>query len=133
MRLQYGDSDDIFIDPLINRAPSFHSVAKLATAPKGWKGSGSLSFKVGGRAIRTLEPRQITRIAIVDNAFHLFWLLPPGALVRQAQDPLIVRGNPGGANHVHPVVFDDGQAGEIQIARFVHFDIRLLNYGVLIV
>lgn len=129
----YGDESDIFIDHLINRAPSFHSVAKLASAPKGWKGSGSMLLKVPGRAIRPLEPRQISRIAMVDNAYHLFWLLPPGALVRQAQDPLIRRGNPEGANHVHPIVFEDGHAGEIAISRFLHFDIRLLNYGVLIV
>ncbi|WP_141343307.1 hypothetical protein [Bradyrhizobium sp. USDA 3458] len=34
--LVYGDMDDIFIDHFINKAPSFHSVAKLASAPTFW-------------------------------------------------------------------------------------------------
>jgi len=131
--IMYGDSQDVFIDHLIDRAPSFHSVAKLASVPKGWKGAGSMSFKVPGRAVRALSPRMVSRMAIVDNAFHLFWLLPPGTLLRQAQDPLIRRGNPSGANHIHAIELEDGQASEIEIVRFVHFDIRLLNYGVLIV
>lgn len=131
--IMYGDEQDIFIDHFMNRAPSFHSVAKLAAAPRGWKGASSMMFKVPGRTIQSLPPRLISRLAIVDNAFHLFWLLPPGALLRQAQDPLIRRGNPAGANHVHAVAFEDGQSSDIEISRFVHFDIRLLNYGVLIV
>ena len=86
----YGDDQDIFIDHLMNRAPSFHSVAKLAAVPQGWGGSAA-KFRVPGRLMLDLNPRLITRMAIVDNAFHLFWLLPPGALIRQAQDPLIRR------------------------------------------
>jgi hypothetical protein len=131
--LMYGDDEDVFIDHFINRAPSFHSVAKLAKPPKGWAGKGIREFKVPGRSIRALEPRTISRMAIVDNAFHLFWLLPPGTLVRQAQDPLIVRGKPGSEpNHRHIIEFDGNEASEIAISRFLHFDIRLLNYGVLI-
>jgi hypothetical protein len=129
----YGDRDDTFIDHFMQRAPSFHSVAKLAAPPAGWDGSSPRSFRVPGRAIRQLPPRLISRMANVDNAFNLYWLLPPGALVRQAQDPLIRRGNPGGANHAHDILLDDGTASSIEISRFVHFDIRLLNYGVLIV
>ncbi|KAB1068599.1 cupredoxin domain-containing protein [Methylobacterium planeticum] len=129
----YGDEQDVFVDHYIDRAPGFHSVAKLAAAPVGWKGTGSMRFKVLGRSIRALPPRLVPRISIVDNAFHLFWLLPPGALVRQAQDPLIMRGAGAGANHVHPIEFEHGEKSEIAISRFVHFDIRLLNYGVLIV
>ena len=130
--IMYGDDQDIFIDHLMNRAPSFHSVAKLAAVPQGWGGSAA-KFKVPGRLMRDLNPRLITRMAIVDNAFHLFWLLPPGALIRQAQDPLIRRDNTNGAHHTHPVEFEGGRSSEIHIARFLHFDIRLLNYGVLIV
>jgi hypothetical protein len=131
--IMYGDNDDIFIDHLIDRAPSFHSVAKLATAPAHWQGTGSMKFQATGHAIRALPPRLLSRFAMVDSAFHLFWLLPPGALVRQAQDPLIRRGNQPGTNHVHPIEFESGEASQIEISRFVHFDIRLLNYGVLIV
>lgn len=129
--VMYGDGDDVFVDHLINGAPSFHSVAKLARAPVGWSGRGARTFTVPGRAMRALPPRLVSHIAMVDNAFHLFWLLPPGALIRQAQDPLIVRGN-AAPGHSHAIVYEDGQASEIEISRFLHFDIRLLNYGVLI-
>jgi hypothetical protein len=113
--------------------PSFHSVAKLASRPAGWQGSGARSFQVKGRRIRELPPRLISRVSIVDNAFHLFWLLPPGTLPRQYQDPLIVRGNQVGANHSHSIQYEGGEDSQIAIARFLHFDIRLLNYGVFIV
>lgn len=127
----YGDVDDVFIDHHVNGAPSFHSVSKLARIPEGWSGRGTRAFSVVGRAIRSLPPRTIKHTAIVDNAYHLFWLLPPGTLPRQAQDPLIVRGN-SGPTHVHDIVFADGSQSRIDIGRFLHFDIRLLNYGVLI-
>lgn len=96
----YGDHDDTYIDHLIQRAPSFHSVAKLAAAPKGMGRNSNQVVQTPGRAIRDLPPRLISRLANVDNAFNLFGLLPPGALVRQAQDPLIRRGNPSGADRV---------------------------------
>jgi len=131
--IMYGDDKDIFIDHLIQRAPSFHSVAKLASAPRGWAGTSAKLFNTPGHTMRELPPRLISRMANVDNAFNLFWLLPPGTLVRQAQDPLIRRDNPTGANHVHVIQFDKGQDSEIAISHFLHFDIRLLNYGVLIV
>jgi hypothetical protein len=38
--LMYGDQEDVFIDHYMDRAPSFHSVAKLISGPKGWTGSG---------------------------------------------------------------------------------------------
>jgi hypothetical protein len=129
----YGDRNDVFVDHFMQRAPSFHSVAKLAAPPAGWDGTSPRVFQVPGRAIRQLPPRLVSRMANVDNAFNLYWLLPPGALLRQAQDPLIRRGNPSGANHAHDIRFDDGAASAIEISRFLHFDIRLLNYGVLIV
>jgi hypothetical protein len=131
--LMYGDQDDVFIDHLIDRAPSFHSVAKLKSAPLGWTNSeaGALRFTVPGRKMRDMPARLLDRAAIVDNSFHLFWLLPPGFLERQAQDPLIRR--PMGSVHSHKVRFGDGKEGEIEIEHFLHFDIRLLNYGVLIV
>jgi hypothetical protein len=130
--IMYGDDKDVFIDHLIQRAPSFHSVAKLAASPEGWTGTGTKLFHAPGHTMRELPPRLISRMANVDNAFNLFWLLPPGTLIRQAQDPLIRRGNPDGDNHVHAIRFDNGQNSEIAISRFLHFDIRLLNYGVLI-
>lgn len=131
--IMYGNEDEVFIDHFMNTAPSFHSVARLAKAPDGWPGTGNQVFSVPGRSIRALEPRDIARVAMVDNAYHLFWLLPPGALVRQAQDPLILRAKPGSEpNHRHAIQFSTGQMSEIEISRFLHFDIRLLNYGVLI-
>lgn len=131
--IMYGDADDIFIDHFMNRAPSFHSVAKLAEAPSGWLGSGKLHFQATGRRIRDVPPKLLSRVAMVDNAFHLFWLLPHGTLPRQFQDPLIVRGNTPGQPHAQRIRYDDGTDGEIRISRFLHFDIRLLNYGVFIV
>lgn len=128
----YGDGKDVFIDHAMDRAPGFHSVAKLAAPPKGWNGSGTRTFRVPGRAIRELEPRLASRLAIVDNAFHVFWLLSPGQLPRHAQDPLILRST-GPVPHVHSIEFADGEKSEIEISRFLHFDVRLLNFGVLIV
>lgn len=131
--IMYGGADEVFIDHWIDRAPSFHSVAKLAQVPVGWKNAGAQVFTVAGKSIRQLEPRTVSRFAMVDNAFHLYWLLPPGQLVRQAQDPLIVRGNPPAAAHNHDISYQGGEQDVIAISRFLHFDIRLLNYGVLIV
>ncbi|ADB73944.1 cupredoxin domain-containing protein [Geodermatophilus obscurus] len=132
--LMYGDQADVFIDHLINRAPSFHSVAKLSSAPPGWVGSsGAVEFTVPGRSMRDVPNRLLDRVSIVDNSFHLFWLLPPGFLERQAQDPLIRRGLPPGVPHPHDIRLATGETARIEIERFLHFDIRLLNYGVLIV
>jgi hypothetical protein len=131
--IMYGDAEEVYIDHWIDRAPSFHSVAKLARVPAGWQNAGAQSFTVTGKSIRQLEPRTVSKFAMVDNAFHLYWLLPPGQLVRQAQDPLIVRGNPLGATHNHEIKYESGNQDAIAISRFLHFDIRLLNYGVLIV
>lgn len=132
--LIYGDQSDIFIDHLIDRAPSFHSVAKLASPPKGWSGNGdgASRFTVSGKRMRDIPAFLVNRAAIVDNGFHLFWLLRPGFLERQAQDPLIRRGLKPGEGHVHDVVLESGNSTQIEIERFLHFDIRLLNYGVLI-
>lgn len=130
--LVYGDQEDVFIDHLINRAPSFHSVAKLASAPVGWDASdGATEFTVPGRRMRDTPNRLLDRASIVDNSFHLFWLLPPGFLERQAQDPLMRRDIP--LPHPHDIRLETGQTTRIEIERFLHFDIRLLNYGVLLV
>jgi hypothetical protein len=130
--LVYGDEDDIFIDHYIGRAPSFHSVAKLKTRPSFWTGVAGPPVKVlvPSKRIRDVSPREIRRIAFVDNAFHLFWLLPPGAGERQAQDPLRRRDD---SAPIYDVVLEDGRKDKIEIGRFLHFDIRLLNYGVFIV
>nr|WP_298688765.1 hypothetical protein [uncultured Dongia sp.] len=130
--IMYGDDHDVFIDHFIKGAPSFHSVAKVKPPASGWHGRGTTSFSVPFKSMRHLEPRTLSRFAIVDNAFHLAWLPPPGGLIGQAQDPLIVRG-PAGARHAHPVEFSSGEKETLEVVRFLHFDIRLLNYGVLIV
>jgi hypothetical protein len=53
------------------------------------------------------------------------YLAPPG----HPQDPLIPRdGNPP----IYDVVFDNGAKSQIEIEKWLHFDVRLLNYGVLI-
>ena len=129
----YGDEQDSFIDHFIDRAPSFHSVARLAGAPKGWVPGEVRTITVPGRAILDVEPPEMMRRAMVDNSFNVFWLLPPGFLTRQAQDPLIVRGTDAHGVHLHDVEFEDGTPSTIEISDFVHFDLRLLNYGVLIV
>ena len=84
--LMYGDADDVFIDHFITRAPSFHSVAKLKTRPDFFSSFDGppLKVTVPGKRIRDVSPKQVRRAAFVDNAFHLFWLLPPGAGPGQA-------------------------------------------------
>ncbi len=130
--LVYGDEDDVFIDHYITRAPNFHSVAKLKARPDFWtKVDGPpVKILVPAKRIRDASPKVVKRVAFVDNAFHLFWLLPPGAGPNQAQDPLKKRD---GTPPVYEVTLEDGRKSQIEIGRFLHFDIRLLNYGVLIV
>jgi hypothetical protein len=130
--LVYGDDQDIFIDHFITRAPNFHSVAKLKTKPDFWSGFDGRPAKivVPSKRIRDVSPHTVKRVGFVDNAFHLFWLLPPGAGANQAQDPLKRRD---GTAPVYDVILDDGSTSRIEIGTFLHFDIRLLNYGVLIV
>jgi hypothetical protein len=130
--LVYGDDEDVFIDHLITRAPNFHSVAKLEGRPDWWPGAGAdpLVVVVPGKRIRDVSPREIKRVAIVDNAFHLFWLPPPGALPNQAVDPLAPRTGDRPAEY--DVVLEGGRTGRMSIERFLHFDVRLLDYGVLL-
>jgi hypothetical protein len=130
--LVYGDDQDVFIDHFITRAPNFHSVAKLKTKPDFWTKFDGPPVKiiVPSKRIRDVSPKTVKRVGFVDNAFHLFWLLPPGAGANQAQDPLKPRD---GTAPVYDVVLDDGTKSRIEIGTFLHFDIRLLNYGVLIV
>lgn len=130
--LVYGDEDDVFIDHYITRAPNFHSVAQLKTRPDFWtKVDGPpVKILVPSKRIRDASPKEIKRAAFVDNAFHLYWLLSPGAGANQAQDPLRTRD---GRPPVYDVVLEDGSKSHIEIGRFLHFDIRLLNYGVLII
>lgn len=129
--LMYGDDQDVFIDHFITRAPNFHSVAKLKGKPDFWtKFDGPpLKITVPAKRIIDVSPKTIQRVGFVDNAFHLYWLLPPGAGANQARDPLRTRDN---SAPIYDVVTEDGRKGQIEIGTFVHFDIRLLNYGVLI-
>lgn len=132
--LIYGNQDDVFIDHYIDRAPSFHSVAKLKTCPEPFKDISSeiaMKFLVPSKVIRDVSPKIITRVAFVDNSFHLFWVPPPGIYARSlAQDPLIKRE---GGKPEYEVLSEKGIPATIEIERFLHFDVRLLNYGVLIV
>jgi len=126
--LVYGDKDDVFIDHFINRAPSFHSVAKLKQRPSFFPGSGVVEFSIPSKKIRDVSPKLLQRVGFVDNAFHVFWLLPPGTLPPALQDPLIPRDGSAPKYDVRV----NGRRGQIEIGRFLHFDVRLLNYGVLI-
>lgn len=131
--LMYGDEDDVFIDHHISRAPNFHSVAKLATAPDFWTAEhfgGTLGFRIPSKRMYDVSPKLARRVAYVDNSFHLFWLPSPGVYASAPQDPLLKRA---GGPAAYEVVLDDGRVGQIEIGRFIHFDFRLLNYGVLIV
>jgi hypothetical protein len=129
--LVYGDMDDVFIDHFIDRAPSFHSVAKLKTRPDFFTGDSlgtTAKVSIPAKRIRDVSPKFLRRVAFVDNSFHLFWLPPPG-VYPLPQDPL--RRRDGSAPN-YEVTLDDGGKGQIEIGRFLHFDVRLLNYGVLI-
>jgi hypothetical protein len=130
--LVYGDEQDVFIDHFITRAPNFHSVAKLKTRPDFWTNVDGPPKKilVPSKRIRDASPKDVRRVAFVDNAFHLYWLLPPGVGPNQAQDPLRKRD---GTPPIYDINLEDGSTSQIEIGRFLHFDIRLLNYGVLIV
>lgn len=130
--LAYGDAQDTFIDHCIDRAPSFHSVARLRQRPGFMTAAdedGVVRISVPTKTIRDVSPKVLRRVAYVDNAFHLFWLPPPGTYPLPT-DPL--RSRTGGAPR-HAIRSETGAIEEIEIGRFLHFDVRLLNYGVLIV
>lgn len=129
----YGDADDVFIDHHITRAPNFHSVAKLAARPDFWAGGKSpatVEIRVPSKRIFDVSPKLLSRVAFVDNAFHIIWLPPSGVQGRPVPDPLIPRD---GSAPEYDVVLPDGKRSRIAIGRFLHFDVRLLNHGVLIV
>jgi len=126
--LIYGDQDDVFIDHYIDRAPSFHSVAKLSTKPSWYQAGGVQKFSIPDKPIRDVSPKILRRVALVDNAFHVFWLPPPGVYPAPT-DPL--RSRTSTPPHYKVSVEGVGE-GEVHIGRFLHFDVRLLNYGVLI-
>ncbi|WP_448647364.1 cupredoxin domain-containing protein [Pseudomonas mohnii] len=139
--LIYGDMDDIFIDHFMNKAPSFHSVAKLASAPSFWTATqmgGVVQVSVPAKRIEYLSPKLIQRIAFVDNSFHVFWLPPSGLYAPTPLDPLFPRkafnrAKPSefnGGPFRHEVVLVDGTVSQIDLARSLHFDTRLLNHGV---
>ncbi len=139
--LVYGDMDDVFIDHFMNKAPSFHSVAKLASAPAFWTAahtSGVVQLSVPAKRILHLAPKLIQRIAFVDNSFHVFWLPPSGLYTPAPLDPLFPRkafnrAQPSefrGGPFRYEVVLANGTGGQIDVARSLHFDTRLLNHGV---
>jgi len=140
--LVYGDLDDIFIDHYINRAPSFHSVAKLANQPDFWNESSlgrAVHVVVQSKKIEPIPSKLIQRLAFVDNAFHIFWLPPSGLYTPAVQDPLFPRKpktpNNGpleytGGPFEFEVVLEGGKANKISVGRSIHFDVRLLNHGV---
>jgi len=128
----YGDSDDVFIDHHITRAPNFHSIAKLASAPKFWSAvpqGESRVVLVPSKQITDVSPKIIRRAAFVDNAFHLFWLAPSGIYSPQPQDPLKPRD---GGKAIYEVRVLGGGADQMEIGRWIHFDVRLLNNRVVI-
>lgn len=140
--LIYGDEQDIFIDHLMNRAPSFHSVAKLASAPPFWPAlmaQQPVRVQVPAKRIQYMQPKVVQRIAFVDNSFHIFWLPPTGVYGPTIIDPLFPRKDYqavtpsifSGGPYRHDVVLPDGSASFIELApHSLHMDLRLLNYGV---
>jgi len=56
--------------------------------------------------------------------------VPPPGVYPLPNDPL--RPRVTGAAARYDVALEDGRKGQIEIGRFLHFDVRLLNYGVLI-
>lgn len=139
--LVYGDMDDVFIDHFMNKAPSFHSVAKLASAPSFWteaQTGGVVQLSVPAKRIEYLPAKLLQRIAFVDNSFHVFWLPPSGLYTPAPLDPLFPRkafsrAQPSefkGGPFRHKVVLADGTPSQIDVARSLHFDTRLLNHGV---
>ncbi len=139
--LVYGDAKDVFIDHFMNRAPSFHSVAKLASAPPFWSGLQTgvvMEVSVPSKRIEHLPAKLIQRIAFVDNSFHVFWLPPSGLYTPAPLDPLFPRkafnrAQPSefkGGPFKHDVILADGTQSHIEVSRSLHFDTRLLNHGV---
>lgn len=122
----YGDKDDVFLDHYIDRGPSFHSVARLKSAPPFFTG-GTHIVSIPSKRMIDVSPKILQRVAHVDNAFHLYWL-PPTGIYPLPTDPLKRRD---GSQPVYNVMAA-GQASTIEIGRFLHFDVRLLNHGVLI-
>ena len=124
--LMYGDEDDVFIDHFISRAPNFHSVAKLRSRPEFFSGGEDepLTVLIPSKAIRDVSPKTIARVAFVDNRFHLFWLPPPGI------NPLPV--DPLSVNTPYEVTVGGQPAGTMEVGQLLHFDTRILNYGVLL-
>jgi hypothetical protein len=130
--LVYGDADDVFIDHHIIGAPSFHSVAKLKATPKFWTPKsydGTLGILIPEKRILDVSPKVLRRVAFVDNAYHLSWLPPSGAYKQPPPDPLIRRD---GSTPLYDVVVDGGGQDQIEVDRFVHFDVALLNNRVVI-
>jgi hypothetical protein len=128
----YGDADDIFIDHHIIGAPSFHSVARLASRPAFWTNDvliGTAGIVIPSKRILDVSPKLLRRVAFVDNAYHLAWLPPSGAYRQPPPDPLIKRNT---SRPIYDVIVDGGQRGQIVIGDFVHFDVALLNNRVII-
>jgi hypothetical protein len=140
--LVYGDLRDVFIDHYLERAPGFHSVAKLASCPAFWNEEatlGTMKILVPSKKIQPLPAKLLQRVAFVDNSFHIFWLPPSGLYTPAPQDPLFPRKpkdpDDGPLEYVggpfdYDVVLPDGSSSKISVERSLHFDVRLLNHGV---
>jgi len=130
--LVYGDGEDVFMDHALIGAPSFHSVVKLKDVPKFWTPEhydATLGVLIREKRIVDVSPKVLRRTAFVDNAYHLSWLPPSGAYRQPPPDPLIRRD---GMLPKYDVDVDGGASESVEIDKFVHFDVALLNNRVVI-
>ncbi|MCX4177747.1 MULTISPECIES: cupredoxin domain-containing protein [Paraburkholderia] len=130
--LLYGDADDVFMDSNLIGAPSFHSVARLKTAPAFWTAQyfdSTMGITIPEKRMIDVSPKVLRKVAFVDNAYHLAWLPPSGTYKQPPPDPLIRRDN--GVPR-YSVAVEGGGHAEIEISDFVHFDVALLNNRVVI-
>lgn len=131
--LVYGDGDDVFIDHHIIGAPSFHSVAKLKGLPAFWTADrydGTAGILIPEKRIVDVSPKILHRVAFVDNAYHLTWLPPSGAYKQPPPDPLIRRDK---SAPIYDVLVDGAASDRVEIDRFLHYDVALLNNRVVII
>jgi hypothetical protein len=136
--LMYGNEQDVFIDHFISRAPNFHSVAKLAAPPSFWTKEyydKTLKIQIPSRKLIDVSPKNIKRIAFLDNVTHLIWGLPSGSTsplnpANSSPDPLRREPLNENGNRLFEVVLENGEKSVIEISHLLHFDaVRLLNDG----
>lgn len=129
--LMYGNDTDVFFDYFISRAPNFHSVGKLAKVPNFWTSdlhNGVLKFQIPSRKIIDVSPKQLKRVAFLDNRHHLVWGSPSG--FGSATDPLAREPLNKYGNREFDVLLENGQMGRIEVSHLTHFNASgLLNDG----